>query len=78
MQVTIIVLLTRSPQVQMAPHGITGSLGYSKESMEWVQKRLSLLSEEMQVAEAHMEKMRHEFAWLRSYLERLERLRGST
>ena len=78
MQVTIIVLLTRSPQVQMAPHGIsTGSLGYSKESMEWVQKRLSLLSEEMQVAEAHMEKMRHEFAWLRSYLERLERLRGS-
>jgi len=62
----------------MAPHGIsTGSLGYSKESMEWVQKRLSLLSEEMQVAEAHMEKMRHEFAWLRSYLERLERLRGS-
>ncbi|XP_066397754.1 protein VASCULAR ASSOCIATED DEATH 1, chloroplastic-like isoform X1 [Miscanthus floridulus] len=79
MQVTIVVLLTRSPQVQMAPHGIsTGSLGYSKESMEWVQKRLSLLSEEMQVAEAHMERMRHEFAWLRSYLERLERLRGST
>ncbi|PUZ72102.1 hypothetical protein GQ55_2G366200 [Panicum hallii var. hallii] len=78
MQVTIIVLLTRSPQVQMAPHGIsTGSLGYSKESIEWVQKRLSLLSEEMQLAEAHMETMRHEFAWLRSHLERLERLRGS-
>lgn len=78
MQVTIIVLLTRSPQIQMAPHGFsTGSLGY-KQSMEWAQKRLSLLSEEMQLAEAHMEKMRHEFAWLRSYLERLERLRGST
>ncbi|XP_021309623.1 protein VASCULAR ASSOCIATED DEATH 1, chloroplastic isoform X3 [Sorghum bicolor] len=79
MQVTIIILLTRSPQVQMAPHEVsTGSLGYSKDSMEWVQKRLSLLSEEMQLAEAHMEKMRHEFAWLRSYLERLEKLRGST
>jgi hypothetical protein len=63
----------------MAPHGIsTGSLGYSKESIEWVQKRLSLLSEEMQLAEVHMETMRHEFAWLRSHLERLERLRGST
>jgi len=79
MQVTIIVLLTRSPQVQMAPHGIsTGSLGNSKESIEWLQKRLSLLSEEMQLAEAHMETMRREFAWLRSHLERLERLRGST
>ncbi|RLN35335.1 protein VASCULAR ASSOCIATED DEATH 1, chloroplastic [Panicum miliaceum] len=77
--VTIIVLLTRSPQVQMAPHGIsTGSLGNSKESIEWVQKRLSLLSEEMQLVEAHMETMRREFAWLRSHLERLERLRGST
>ncbi|ONM23751.1 Protein VASCULAR ASSOCIATED DEATH 1 chloroplastic [Zea mays] len=77
--VTIIVLLTRSPQVQMAPHGIsTGSFGYSKESMEWAQKRLSLLREEMQVAEAHMERMRHEFAWLRSYLEGLERLRRRT
>lgn len=78
-QVTIIVLLTRSPQVQMEPHGISsGALGYSKESIEWVQKRLSLLSEEMQLAEVHMEKMRQEFAWLRSHLERLERLRCST
>ncbi|ONM57399.1 Protein VASCULAR ASSOCIATED DEATH 1 chloroplastic [Zea mays] len=77
--VTIIVLLTRPPQVQMDPHGIwTGSSGYSKESIEWVQKRLSLLSEEMQLAEAHMETMRREFAWLRSYLERLQRTRGST
>ncbi|KAF8644575.1 hypothetical protein HU200_066431 [Digitaria exilis] len=78
MQVTIIVLLTRSPQVQMAPHGISGTSGYSKESIDWVQKRLSLLSEEMQLAEVHMVKMRQEFAWLRSHLERLERLRGST
>lgn len=63
----------------MAPHEVsTGSLGYSKESMEWVQKRLSLLNEQMQLAEAHMETMRREFAWLRSYLEGLERLRGST
>jgi hypothetical protein len=63
----------------MDPHGIwTGSSGYSKESIEWVQKRLSLLSEEMQLAETHMETMRREFAWLRSYLERLERTRGST
>jgi hypothetical protein len=58
----------------MAPHGISTG---SKESIEWVQKRLSLLSEEMQLAEAHMERMRDEFAWLRLHLERLERLRGN-
>lgn len=79
MQVTIIVLLSRSPQTQMAPHGISmGGLGLSKESIEWAQKRLSLLSEEMQLTEEHMERMRQEFAWLKSHLERLERLRGST
>ncbi|WVZ65978.1 hypothetical protein U9M48_015258 [Paspalum notatum var. saurae] len=76
--VTIIVLLIRSPQAQMAPHGTSmGGLGFSKESIEWAQKRLSLLSEEMQLTEAHMERMRQEFTWLRSHLERLERLRGS-
>ena len=53
-----------------------GGLGFSKESIEWAQKRLSLLSEEMQLTEAHMERMRQEFTWLRSHLERLERLRG--
>ncbi|TVU39070.1 hypothetical protein EJB05_12473, partial [Eragrostis curvula] len=77
MQITIIVLLTRSPQVQMVPHGSSASSFSSAESIEWVQKRISLLDEEMQLAEAHMERMRHEFAWLRSHLERLERLRGS-
>ncbi|KAK3127067.1 hypothetical protein QOZ80_7AG0567860 [Eleusine coracana subsp. coracana] len=77
MQITIIVLLTRSPQVQMVPHGASVGSFSSTESIEWVRKRISLLGEEMQLAEAHMERMRHEFAWLRSHLERLERLRGS-
>ncbi|XP_051216114.1 protein VASCULAR ASSOCIATED DEATH 1, chloroplastic isoform X1 [Lolium perenne] len=78
MQVTIIVVLTRSPKVLMvSPEASASSFAsYSKESMEWVQKRVSLLSEEMQMAEAHMEKMRHEFAWLKSHIERLERLRS--
>jgi len=80
MQVTIIVVLTRSPKVLMvSPEASASSFAsYSKESMEWVQKRVSLLSEEMQMAEAHMEKMRHEFAWLKSHLESLERLRSSS
>ncbi|XP_047063095.1 protein VASCULAR ASSOCIATED DEATH 1, chloroplastic isoform X1 [Lolium rigidum] len=78
MQVTIIVVLTRSPKVLMvSPEASASSFAsYSKDSMEWVQKRVSLLSEEMQMAEAHMEKMRHEFAWLKSHIERLERLRS--
>ncbi|XP_062189113.1 protein VASCULAR ASSOCIATED DEATH 1, chloroplastic-like isoform X2 [Phragmites australis] len=78
MQVTIIVLLTRTPQVQMVPHGTSAESFSGKESIEWMRKRLSLLSEEMQLAEVHMERMRHEFAWLKSHLERLERLRGSS
>lgn len=80
MQVTIIVLLSRSPKVLMvSPEASASSFGsYSKESIEWLQKRVSLLSEEMHMAEAHMEKMRHEFAWLKSHLERLGRLRSSS
>jgi len=80
MQVIIIVVLARSPKVIMvSPEASASSFGsYSKESVEWVQKRVSLLSEEMQMAEAHMDKMRHEFAWLKSHLERLERLRSSS
>ncbi|XP_010238210.1 protein VASCULAR ASSOCIATED DEATH 1, chloroplastic [Brachypodium distachyon] len=78
MQVIVIVLLTRSPKVLMVSHEASGSSfgSYSKESLEWLQKRVSLLGEEMQMAEAHMEKMRHEFAWLKSHLERLEKLRS--
>ncbi|KAL6656544.1 hypothetical protein ACP70R_004324 [Stipagrostis hirtigluma subsp. patula] len=75
MQVTIIVLLTRPSQAPMVPHGPFADSFGSKESIEWMRKRLSSLSEEMQLAESHMERLRHEFAWLRSHLERLERLR---
>jgi hypothetical protein len=77
LQVTIIVLLTRSPQVQMVPHEVSVGSFSSRESIEWVRKKISLLGEEMQLAEVHMERMRHEFAWLKSHLERLERRRGS-
>ncbi|XP_044965733.1 LOW QUALITY PROTEIN: protein VASCULAR ASSOCIATED DEATH 1, chloroplastic [Hordeum vulgare subsp. vulgare] len=79
MQVTIIILLSRSPKVLMvSPEASASSFGsYSKESIEWLQKRVSLLSEEMHMAEAQMEKMRHEFAWLKSHLERLERSSSS-
>jgi hypothetical protein len=62
----------------MVPHEASVGSFSSTESIAWVQKRISLLGEEMQLAEAHMERMRHEFAWLRSHLERLERLRGSS
>lgn len=80
MQVITIVVVSRSPKVLMvSPEASASSFGsYSKESIEWVQKRVSLLSEEMQMAESHMDKMRHEFAWLKSHLERLERLRSSS
>lgn len=78
MQVTIIVLLTRSPKVYMVSHEASASSfgSYGKESIEWARKRISLLGEEMRMAEAHMERMQHEFAWLKSHLERLERLRS--
>jgi hypothetical protein len=59
----------------MVPHGASVGSFSSTESIAWMQKRISLLREEMQLAEAHMERMSHE---LRSHLERLERLRGSS
>uniref|UniRef100_A0A0D9WYZ8 VASt domain-containing protein n=1 Tax=Leersia perrieri TaxID=77586 RepID=A0A0D9WYZ8_9ORYZ len=77
--VTIIVLLFRSPKVYMVNHETSPSgFSYSKESIEWVQKRLNLLGEEMRMAESHMEMMRQEFVWLKSHLERLQRLRSSS
>uniref|UniRef100_A0A0E0Q8G3 VASt domain-containing protein n=2 Tax=Oryza TaxID=4527 RepID=A0A0E0Q8G3_ORYRU len=77
--VTIIVLLLRSPKVYMVNQETSPSgFSYSKESIEWVQKRLNLLGEEMRMAESHLEMMQHEFAWLKSHLERLQRLRSSS
>uniref|UniRef100_A0A0E0LKU6 VASt domain-containing protein n=1 Tax=Oryza punctata TaxID=4537 RepID=A0A0E0LKU6_ORYPU len=77
--VTIIVLLLRSPKVYMVSQETSPSgFSYSKESIEWVQKRLNLLGEEMRMAESHLEMMQHEFAWLKSHLERLQRLRSSS
>ncbi|KAG8080515.1 hypothetical protein GUJ93_ZPchr0007g5498 [Zizania palustris] len=79
MQVTIIVLLLRSPKVYMLSHDTSSSgFSYSKESIEWVQKRLNLLGEEMRMSESHMEMMQHEFVWLKSHLERLQRLSSSS
>ncbi|KAF2922889.1 protein VASCULAR ASSOCIATED DEATH 1, chloroplastic isoform X1 [Oryza sativa Japonica Group] len=79
LQVTIIVLLLRSPKVYMVNQETSPSgFSYSKESIEWVQKRLNLLGEEMRMAESHLEMMQHEFAWLKSHLERLQRLRSSS
>uniref|UniRef100_A0A0D3GR54 VASt domain-containing protein n=1 Tax=Oryza barthii TaxID=65489 RepID=A0A0D3GR54_9ORYZ len=77
--VTIIVLLLRSPKVYMVNQETSPSgFSYSKESIEWVQKRLNLLGEEMRMAESHLEMMQHEFAWLKSHLERLQRLSSSS
>uniref|UniRef100_J3ML03 VASt domain-containing protein n=1 Tax=Oryza brachyantha TaxID=4533 RepID=J3ML03_ORYBR len=79
MQVTIIVLLLRSPKVYMVSHETSPTgFSYSKESIDWVQKRLNLLGEEMRMAESHLETMQHEFVWLKSHLERLQRLRSSS
>ncbi|KAL5197726.1 hypothetical protein ABZP36_001238 [Zizania latifolia] len=79
MQVIIVVLLLRSPKVYMLSHDTSPSgFSYSKESIEWVQKRLNLLGEEMRMAESHMEMMQHEFVWLKSHLERLQRLSSSS
>ncbi|KAG8100072.1 hypothetical protein GUJ93_ZPchr0013g35631 [Zizania palustris] len=79
MQVTIIVLL-RSPKVYVLSHEMSpnGFPSYGKESIEWVQKRLNLLGEEMRMAESHMEMMQYEFAWLKSRLESLHRLSSSS
>lgn len=77
MQISIIILLTRAPEVHVVTQGnqISGLSGYRAENIEWLEKRVDYLKEEMLMIETRVERMRHEHAMLKAHLQSLERLR---
>ncbi|PKA53325.1 C2 and GRAM domain-containing protein [Apostasia shenzhenica] len=71
MQMSIIVLLTRAPEVH-----IVSSFAPDRhwtENVEWLEKRFNYLREEMLTVETRLEKMRDEYEMLKDYIQSLER-----
>ncbi|XP_065028836.1 protein VASCULAR ASSOCIATED DEATH 1, chloroplastic isoform X5 [Musa acuminata AAA Group] len=73
MQLSIILLLARVPEVHLVTHG-----NYNMENVEWLEKRFNYLKEEMLMVESRLERMRNEYALLKSYLQSLEQLRAKS
>lgn len=71
------LLLARVPEVHVVTHGnyISDGSAYNVENVEWLEKRFSYLKEEMVTMETRLERMRHEYALLKSHLQSLERLK---
>ncbi|PIA50207.1 hypothetical protein AQUCO_01300740v1 [Aquilegia coerulea] len=82
MQLSIIVLLTRAPQVHLVSqidhmNGIGSSTHVLAEAEAWLEKRIHYLKDEMHMVEARLEKMLHEHAMLKEHFKGLELLRGA-
>ncbi|KAI3852821.1 hypothetical protein MKX03_028655 [Papaver bracteatum] len=81
MQLSIIVLLARPPQVHvisqvdyMNSFGNNG--GDKAEAVAWLEKRIHHLKDEMLMVETRLEKMRHEHLLLKTYLTGLEQFKS--
>ncbi|XP_074570321.1 protein VASCULAR ASSOCIATED DEATH 1, chloroplastic-like isoform X4 [Curcuma longa] len=77
LQLVMILLLTRVPEVHVVTHGnyISDGSAYNVENVEWLEKRFNYLKEEMVMMETRLERMRHEYVLLKSHLQSLERLK---
>uniref|UniRef100_A0A7N0ZUW2 VASt domain-containing protein n=1 Tax=Kalanchoe fedtschenkoi TaxID=63787 RepID=A0A7N0ZUW2_KALFE len=80
MQLTIVLLLSRSPQVQPVYqmdyfHGMNQGLHPSPQELAWLEKRVHHLKEEMLMVESRLERMRLEHKHLQSQLEDFELFR---
>lgn len=73
----IIILLTRSQNVHVINAGsYIGNTGsYTKESANFMERRLTCLKEEMRMVGSQMERMQYEYEWLKSHLKSLEKLK---
>ena len=70
------ILLTRTPVIHVIPQGnYINNLGREKEEMiNWMNERVGYLNREMQMMESRLERMRHEFMYLRKHLQDLQTL----
>ncbi|KAJ4785388.1 GRAM domain family protein [Rhynchospora pubera] len=80
MQLSIILLLTRSPNVYVINDGsYVGNTGnYPKQSSHYLDRRLNYLKEEMVMVGSQLERMQNEYAWLKSHLESLQKLKDKS
>ncbi|XP_068635530.1 protein VASCULAR ASSOCIATED DEATH 1, chloroplastic isoform X2 [Aristolochia californica] len=76
MQLSIVVLLTRSPKIHLIPQEnfISGLSSDRTEALRWLEKRVHHLKEEMLMVEARLEKMRVEYTSLKLHLQGFEKL----
>ncbi|KAJ4956706.1 hypothetical protein NE237_013489 [Protea cynaroides] len=77
MQLSIIVLLTRGPQVRLISEGdymddITGDIRNKAADVTWLAKRFQHLKDEMLMVEDRLERMHHEHELLKARLQSLE------
>ncbi|KAJ4847607.1 hypothetical protein Tsubulata_002705 [Turnera subulata] len=79
MQVSILVLLKRPQNVHLAsPEYYSGGIGVGRlgersEAVAWLDRRTHHLRDEMLMVEAQLERLRHEYAWLKARLKDLEK-----
>ncbi|RRT73434.1 hypothetical protein B296_00033373 [Ensete ventricosum] len=79
-QLSIILLLTRVPEVNPVIHGnYIRDVGIDHvENIEWLEKRFNYLKEEMIMVESRLERMRQEYTLLKSHLQSLEQLKAKS
>ncbi|CAL9076409.1 unnamed protein product [Musa textilis] len=78
MQLSIILLLTRVPEVNLVTHGNfirDGGIDHV-ENIEWLEKRFNYVKEEMIMVESRLEMMHQEYTLLKSHLQSLEQLKS--
>lgn len=77
MQISIIVLLTRVPEVHLVTQGSSiGIIGnHGEENLEWMEKRFKYFKDDMFMVESRLEALRHEHSILKLHLENLERVK---
>ncbi|XP_043698131.1 protein VASCULAR ASSOCIATED DEATH 1, chloroplastic-like isoform X2 [Telopea speciosissima] len=76
MQLSIIVLFTRSPQVHLFSqldnmNDFTGDIGNKAADVAWLEKRVQHLKDEMLMVGARLERMHHEYQLLKAQLQSL-------
>ncbi|URD84595.1 GRAM domain-containing protein 1A-like [Musa troglodytarum] len=77
-QLSIILLLTRVPEVNLVTHGNfirDGGIDHV-ENIEWLEKRFNYVKEEMIMVESRLEMMHQEYTILKSHLQSLEQLKS--
>ncbi|CAA7410985.1 unnamed protein product [Spirodela intermedia] len=77
MQLACIIMLTKAPRIHVISQGnyINSLGGERSEVINWLEERVLNLNREMQMMENRLERMQHEYLFLRKHLQDLHTLR---